>query len=273
MTTRRSTLLASCSPRRARCTLSAQRVERRTRARSSIARSTTSSPAASTESVAGFDRVVALAPQAAPQLWQRGIALYYAGRYQDCRAQFESHRTVNPNDVENPAWHFLCVAQGRIAGEGARGAAAGRTRPALADARDLPDVPRHDDPEAFWQRAATPSARFFAELYVGLYYDAIGDTARALTHLEAAAPTIAHAGGYMHRVATLHPLLSRNDDAQATPHPWKSAPRQSAARYLICTRLRNGTGTPFMVAGERATGWRRRAPASDTNPRPTPTAA
>ena len=63
------------------------------------------------ESVAGFDRVVALAPDVAPQLWQRGIALYYVGRYDDCRRQFESHRTVNPNDVENPAWHFLCVAR------------------------------------------------------------------------------------------------------------------------------------------------------------------
>src|SRR6185503_17774965 len=64
------------------------------------------------ESVAGFDRLVKLAPEALPQLWQRGIALYYAGRFKDCRAQFESHRTVNPNDVENAAWHFLCVARG-----------------------------------------------------------------------------------------------------------------------------------------------------------------
>ena len=79
------------------------------------------------ESVVGFDRVAALAPDAAPQLWQRGIALYYVGRYDDCRKQFESHRTVNPNDVENPAWHFLCVAHAespqsarasRIAGPG-----------------------------------------------------------------------------------------------------------------------------------------------------------
>ena len=62
------------------------------------------------ESVTGFDRVAALVPNAAPELWQRGIALYYVGRYDDCRKQFESHRTVNPNDVENPAWHFLCVA-------------------------------------------------------------------------------------------------------------------------------------------------------------------
>lgn len=64
------------------------------------------------ESVSGFDRLAKLVPDAVPQLWQRGVALYYAGRYQDCRAQFESHRTVNPNDVENSAWHFLCVARG-----------------------------------------------------------------------------------------------------------------------------------------------------------------
>src|SRR5215813_12735418 len=56
-----------------------------------------------TQAVAGFDRVAVLAPGYAPQLWQRGIALYYAGRYKDCRAQFESHRTVNPDDVENAA--------------------------------------------------------------------------------------------------------------------------------------------------------------------------
>ena len=64
-----------------------------------------------TESVAGFDRLAALIPNEAPELWQRGIALYYAGRYRDCRAQFESHRTVNPDDVENAVWHFLCVAR------------------------------------------------------------------------------------------------------------------------------------------------------------------
>jgi lipoprotein NlpI len=63
------------------------------------------------ESALGFDTLAKLVPSQAPQLWQRGIALYYAGRYRDCRAQFESHRTVNPNDVENAAWHFLCVAR------------------------------------------------------------------------------------------------------------------------------------------------------------------
>jgi len=63
------------------------------------------------ESVVGFDAAAKLDPGQAPEFWQRGIALYYAGRYKDCRLQFESHRTVNPNDVENAAWHFLCVAR------------------------------------------------------------------------------------------------------------------------------------------------------------------
>ena len=62
-------------------------------------------------SAAAFDELAKVIPDQAPQLWQRGIALYYAGRYTDCRRQFESHRTVNPDDVENAAWHFLCVAR------------------------------------------------------------------------------------------------------------------------------------------------------------------
>ena len=63
------------------------------------------------ESSAAFDSLAKAAPERAPYLWQRGIALYYAGRYEDCRRQFESHRAVNPDDVENAAWHFLCVAR------------------------------------------------------------------------------------------------------------------------------------------------------------------
>jgi lipoprotein NlpI len=164
------------------------------------------------ESVTGFDRFVALAPDAAPELWQRGIALYYVGRYDDCRRQFESHRTVNPNDVENPAWHFLCVAHAES--------------PQNARAALLPVGPDQRSPmrEVYemFKGAMTPdavlaaagqstSARFFAELYVGLYYEATGNTAAALPHLKtAASEQFANAGGYMHRVATLHPLLTRS---------------------------------------------------------------
>jgi lipoprotein NlpI len=164
-----------------------------------------------TESVAGFDQVVKLAPEAAPQLWQRGIALYYAGRYRDCRAQFESHRTVNPNDVENPAWHFLCVARAESP-EKARAALLPVGPDQRSPMREIYQMFKGTmTPDTVLKAAGNePSAQFFAELYVGLYYDALNDAARAREHLAAAAsPRFADAGGYMYRVATLHPRIRK----------------------------------------------------------------
>lgn len=162
-----------------------------------------------TESVSGFDQVVKLAPDAAPQLWQRGIALYYVGRYQDCRAQFESHRTVNPNDVENPAWHFLCVARAESPVK-ARAALLPVGPDQRSPMREIYQMFRGTmSPDAVLAAAGNGlSAQFYAELYVGLYYDATGDDRRALEHLRAAASDrFASAGGYMHTVATLHPRV------------------------------------------------------------------
>src|SRR5437868_2956016 len=60
---------------------------------------------------ADVDAVLAAHPDRAPGHWRRGIALYYAGRYADGAKQFDLHRTVNPQDVENSAWHYLCTAR------------------------------------------------------------------------------------------------------------------------------------------------------------------
>jgi lipoprotein NlpI len=158
------------------------------------------------ESAAEFDNVVKLAPDYAPQLWQRGISLYYAGRYRDCRAQFESHRTVNPADVENAAWHFLCVARAESV-EKARAA----LLPVGPDAR----VPMREVYEMFKgtigpekvlaAAGASAASEFYAHLYVGLYFEAIGRKADALAHIKtAAADRFASAGGYMNRVARVH---------------------------------------------------------------------
>ena len=163
------------------------------------------------QSVTGFDRVVALAPEVAPQLWQRGIALYYVGRYDDCRRQFESHRTVNPNDVENPAWHFLCVAKAESPDK-ARAALLPVGRDLRSPMREIYQMFQGTlDPGAILAAgSSSPSSQFFAELYVGLYYEATGNTAQARTHLQtAASERFREAGGYMHRVAVLHPLLHR----------------------------------------------------------------
>ncbi len=72
-------------------------------------------------SIADFDKAVELEPGLEPHHWQRGIAYYYAGRYAEGRRQFEFHQTVNPNDVENAVWHFLCVARQSGVDEARRG--------------------------------------------------------------------------------------------------------------------------------------------------------
>jgi lipoprotein NlpI len=157
-------------------------------------------------SVDGFDALARLAPQEAPALWQRGIAQYYAGRYGDCRAQFESHRTVNPDDVENAAWHFLCVA---------RAESPEKARAALLPVGPDPRAPmsaiyqmfggRLKPDEVLAATPAQPAAQFYGHLYVGLYFEAIGDRKRALEHLKiAAAEPYAPSGGYMHSVARIH---------------------------------------------------------------------
>ena len=164
-----------------------------------------------TEATTGFDEVAALLPDAAPQLWQRGIALYYVGRYQDCREQFESHRLVNPNDVENAAWHFLCVARAD-----SPAAALEALLPVGPDSRapmrEIYQMFRGErspaEVLAAGERAAGRgrlSGLFYAHLYVGLYHEALGNGADARAHLEAAADNrYAPAGGYMHLVARVH---------------------------------------------------------------------
>ena len=162
------------------------------------------------ESAAGFDALVKLVPSAAPELWQRGIALYYAGRYQDCRAQFESHRTVNPNDVENAVWHFLCVARAESP-EKARAAILPVGPDSRVPMRQVYEMFRGTlSPDRVLAAAgARPSGEFFAHLYVGLYYEALRDK-RALEQIRiAAADRYADAGGYMHTVAKVHLLVTR----------------------------------------------------------------
>ena len=163
------------------------------------------------QSVAGFDQLARLVPDQAPELWQRGIAQYYAGRFRECRDMFISHRTVNPADVENAAWHFLCVAR-------AESVAAARTQllPVGPDARvPMREVYRLFKGElapdrVFAAAGSDPSARFFAQLYVGLYLEATGEVEKGRTQIALAAdPGNAGVGGYMHDVARVHVMRPR----------------------------------------------------------------
>lgn len=147
------------------------------------------------ESVAAFDEVIKLAPQAAPQLWQRGLSLYYAGEYKTGREQFELHQTVNPNDVENAAWHFICVAK-QDGVEAARKALIpikGDLRVPMKEVHDLfagkgtaEDVLSAADNKAGGEDRWRDQM-CYAHLYLGLYEEALGHVDKAKEHMLKAA--------------------------------------------------------------------------------------
>jgi lipoprotein NlpI len=159
-------------------------------------------------SLADFDRAAQVYPKLAPQLWQRGISDYYAGKFREGRRQFELHQTVNPDDVENAAWHFLCVAK-------ADGVAAARKALLKIDTTRDTRVPMAEiyalfagrgAPEAVVRAAAgdrDPNAALYANLYLGLYFEATGDNAQARDSMRKAAAAPVRRN-YMHDVAKVH---------------------------------------------------------------------
>jgi lipoprotein NlpI len=169
--------------------------------------------------VADFDKYLELMPNEKPGHWRRGIALYYAGRFKDGAEQFAAYERVDTNDVENAVWHHLCNAKA-VGPDKARAALlkvghdrrvplmtvyelfAGRAKPEDvlrdAEAGEAPAARRRDQ-------------RFYANLYLGLYYESAGDTKRSLEHMTKAAGAYADTDGpglpYMAEVARVHVQL------------------------------------------------------------------
>lgn len=148
---------------------------------------------ASKQSLPFFDRVIELEPRFAPSNWQRGIALSSCGEWDAGAKQFKIHHDVNPDDVENSAWYFLCVAK-------TKGMEAARETviPSRGDSRQpmmsvLKMLQGSLEPEQVAQAAvdntsegtsARKSAQFYADLYIGLYYDSLGDAKQAQQYLK-----------------------------------------------------------------------------------------
>jgi len=63
------------------------------------------------ESAEVYDEILEAYPDNKPELWQRGLALYYADEFEKGVDQFESHQTFNSQDVENSVWHLLCQSR------------------------------------------------------------------------------------------------------------------------------------------------------------------
>lgn len=168
------------------------------------------------ESVADFDRYVELRPEVASRQWERGIALYYAGKYDKGAKQFELYQTFHDNDVENSVWRYLCM----VPDHGIE-----KSRAVMLPIKNDPRVPmmqvyelyrgnlkpaevlaecKRDDPPA----EVLAGRLFYAHLYLGLYHEVAGDEKLAKKYILLAAdeelaknPRI---NGYMWDVARIH---------------------------------------------------------------------
>jgi lipoprotein NlpI len=163
------------------------------------------------DAIAEFDEFLKANPKFAPDHWRRGIALYYAGKFDEGRKQFDLHRTVNPEDVENSAWHYLCNARAtspkkaredlipvtkdaRVPMKQVLELFAGKLKP--QDVLDASENSKLKD-------ESLKEARFYANLYVALYYESEGDAKKTLEHLTTAVEKY-KIGHYMWDVGDAH---------------------------------------------------------------------
>jgi lipoprotein NlpI len=148
------------------------------------------------EAIADYDLSLQLNPKLEARHWKRGIAYYFAGRYEDGRRQFEKCRTAETNDVENTLWHFACVA---------RAAGLEKARAALFTVEPDPRLPLNQamlQLHAVYSGATRPEellastpgldATFekateraiYTSFFLGLYYEVTGQPAKALECFE-----------------------------------------------------------------------------------------
>jgi len=170
------------------------------------------------ESLVDFDKSVELSPDSKPYLWQRGIALYYANQFQESLDQFAIHREVNPNDVENAFWHFLCNVKlrGLEAAQKEVLLAGYDHRAPLMQVQQL--IQGKLSPEEVIAACEKGGAgtrgqrltRFYGYLYIGLYYDVIGQFEDAKKYLQLCVDQ--DVPSYMGDVAKIHleSLLERD---------------------------------------------------------------
>lgn len=157
------------------------------------------------DSIQDFDRAQQLDNRLTPYLWQRGLAYYYAKRFEEGATQFEIDLTVNGQDVEETVWRYLCIAQSQDVG-----AALSTLLPVRQDPRpymrwvydlyaekcSIADLLANTARDG--QRG-----KFYGHLYAGLYYEVREDEANAKHNLTIAAEQYP-LDDYMWHLAIVH---------------------------------------------------------------------
>lgn len=137
--------------------------------------------------------------------WQICVAYALLGRYEDGRAQFEWHKTVNDEDMEVALWHFLCVAR-TLGLEQARKnlmAAKGEKRVPMAELHELFKGTGSEASvwlaveDGFPDEEERTKRTFYANYYLGLYREAQGNFEEARSFIQAAVEIAQNNEGYI----------------------------------------------------------------------------
>lgn len=175
---------------------------------------------------ADYEKMVELDPSLEKSHWRRGIAYFYAGRYDKAAHQFEIYNTFDNVDRENGIWRYFS----QFKAHGREKARQGLLKYEKDDREPFPDVYQlfegkktpdeilariKDAPIAEGDREARS---FYAHLYIGLNYALEGKSAEAKPHLRKAVanPWARKAGfgpDYMWHVGRVHyDLLTAKKD-------------------------------------------------------------
>ncbi|MBM4075303.1 MAG: hypothetical protein FJ267_06630 [Planctomycetes bacterium] len=177
------------------------------------------------EAVADYDKMTEIEPDLDTSHWRRGIALFYAKRFEDAAGQFERYHSFDQVDRENGIWRYL--SQHRAYGQ--KKAREGLLMYEKDDREPFPSVyklfagemtPREIF-DAIDRAKLTSDERekrlFYAHLYVGLNFSVEGDNENARKHLALSTkntwgPKAGYGPNYMWHVGRLHEELLRTKD-------------------------------------------------------------
>jgi lipoprotein NlpI len=162
---------------------------------------------------ADYRMMVEIEPKLDPTHWRLGLAYYYTGKFDLSAKQFEKYQTVDDVDRENGLWRFLAMAQ-TVGKE--------KARQEMINYKNSDRPPFDDiykmfqgklDPDTFSRRVTSATQggkqRFYADLYLGLYFDVEGQKDRAIQFLKAAEESswgrsAGDGPGWMWHIARLH---------------------------------------------------------------------
>ena len=198
-----------------------------------------------------LDTALLLSPELSPTLWQRGLACFYAGRYDEGRRQFEADMKENGNDVEEVIWNFFCRC--RLHGFG-KAQANG-----FLPLSDGPCVPPMLDILMFFQGKKTveevlsaainpdgspvrsyndTNALAYAHFYIGFFYEMQGNIELAEKHLKLAAEM--ENPDYIGRLMVMHYELFHKTTFQRSQLPSFSLGNTVNGGYFCSSIIQGG---------------------------------